>query len=205
MAAERQGALAGVLLAAGQSTRMGQNKLLLRLGGDTLVRRAALAALSAGLEPLIVVLGHERERVQAELAGLACTPVFNEEFALGQSTSLRRGFQAVPDQCAGAIALLADMPFVSAAELRNLVERWRASSAPLAISTYDGVVAPPQLYGRALFAELRALAADGRGRQLIQAHRGQALEVAQPASALADLDVPADVERARSAIERAPA
>ncbi|HEY5676319.1 MAG TPA: NTP transferase domain-containing protein, partial [Myxococcales bacterium] len=73
--------IAGVVLAAGLSSRMGTNKMLLQLGGTSLVRRAVSTALSAGLDPVVVVLGHQGERVRAELGGLPCTAVENAEYA----------------------------------------------------------------------------------------------------------------------------
>jgi molybdenum cofactor cytidylyltransferase len=200
MSGERTGPVAGVILAAGLSTRMGRNKLLLELGGEGVLRRTVQVAAAAGLDPLLVVLGHDAERVREELRGLRCTAVFNAAYSEGMSTSLREGFRAVPDETAGGVALLGDMPLVSAAMIAALVDRFRAGRATLVISNYDGVVAPPVLYGRALFAELRALEAGDAGRQVVQRHRGEAEEIAWPASALADLDVPADLERARAAL-----
>jgi CTP:molybdopterin cytidylyltransferase MocA len=70
------------------------------------------------------------------------------------------------------------------------------------LSTYGEVLAPPTLYGRALFAELRALAGDGCGRRVVKRHRAEALEVEWPVSALADLDEPADIEGARARMEQ---
>jgi len=96
MPGERTGPVAGVVLAAGTSSRMGENKLLFRVEGETLVRRAVQTALSAGLEPVIVVLGHEAERAIAELSGLEIEPVFNDEYARGIHTSLKTGIAAVP-------------------------------------------------------------------------------------------------------------
>src|SRR5260370_7384248 len=84
--------VAGVLLAAGASSRMGTNKLFLELGGVTLLRRAARTALSAGLDPLLVVLGHESDRARAELEGVASTPVLNPDYASGMNTPLRPAF-----------------------------------------------------------------------------------------------------------------
>lgn len=189
--------VAGVLLAAGKSSRMGQNKLLVELEGQSLLRRALDTASGAGLRPLLVVVGHERERAQKELAGLDCEIVVNPDYARGMNTSLAAGIAAVPGSAGGAVVMLADMPFVSAAMIRALVERWRAAEAPLAISTYDGVVAPPTLYGRALFSEIDALDGDGCGKRIIRQHRGEAVELAWPAPALADLDVPEDLDRVR--------
>jgi molybdenum cofactor cytidylyltransferase len=198
MRPDRQGPVAGVVLAAGMSTRMGENKLLLRLGGATVLRNAVGTALSAGLSPVLVVLGHESQRTRAELEGLPCTPLVNPDYAQGINTSLRAGFRALPDALAGAVALLADMPFVTATMVCRLVDRFRAGREPLVISTYDGVVAPPALYGRALFDEVRALEGEGCGKRVIKAHRSEAAEIAWPGAALADLDVPEDLARARA-------
>ena len=200
MSGERTGPVAGVILAAGLSTRMGRNKLLLELGGESVLHRSVEVAAAAGLDPLVVVLGHEAERVREELRGLPCTAVFNAAYSEGMSTSLREGFRAVPDEAACGVALLGDMPLVSAAMIAALVDRFRAGRATLVSSNYGGVLAPPVLYGRALFAELRALQAGDAGRQVVQRHRREAEEIAWPASALADLDVPADLERARAAL-----
>ncbi len=198
---DRSGRIAGVVLAAGTSSRMGRNKLFLTLGGVTVLRRAVETAMAAGLDPVLVVLGHESDRARAELAGLSHIDVLNEEYASGMNTSLRAGIAALPEDAPGAVVLLADMPFVSAEMIRRLAGEFRTSAAPLVVSTYDGVVAPPILYGRALFPELRALDADVCGKRVVHRYRGEAIEIRWPASALADLDVPEDVEHARVRVE----
>ena len=190
--------VAGVLLAAGMSSRMGKNKLFVELAGKSLLRRAVDTATGAGLRPILVVLGHERERAQAELEGLSCQVVANPDYVRGMNTSLQKGIAAVPRSAAAAVVMLADMPFVSAAMIRELIERWREAGTPLAISSYGGVMAPPTLYGRALFSEIDALDGDGCGKRVIQRHRGEAVEVEWPAQALTDLDLPEDVDRVRA-------
>jgi molybdenum cofactor cytidylyltransferase len=199
---DRSGHVAGVVLAAGTSSRMGRNKLFLPLGGTSVLRRAVASAREAGLDPVLVVLGHESGRALAELEGLPCTPVLNAEYAKGMNTSVRAGISAVPAGATGAVVMLADMPFVTAGMVRSLVDRFRAGEAPLVVSTYGEVLAPPILYGRALFEELRALGGDGCGKRVVKAHRAEAVEMAWPPSALADLDVPEDLERVRTRIER---
>jgi len=178
---------------------MGKNKLFLELGGSSLLRRSARTAAAAGLDPLLVVLGHESDRARAELEGISCTPVLNADYARGMYTSLRAGIAAVPEGAPAAVVMLADMPFVTAEMVRELIERWQGE--PLAVSLYEGVVAPPILYARALFPELRELDGEGCGKRVVNRHRKDALEVPRPAAALADLDVPADVERVRSVLE----
>lgn len=195
MSLESRGPVAGVLLAGGTSSRMGTNKLLFEVEGESLLRRAARRALEAGLAPLVVVLGHEAERAQATLVGLACATVLNPNYEEGIVTSLRTGLTALPATASAAMVLLADMPFVTAAMIAALVERYQTTTAPLVISDYEGVTAPPMLYDRALFPELHAMD-DGRcGRQVVRRHRAKAEVLAWPAAALADIDVPEDAER----------
>lgn len=196
---DRSGPVAGILLAAGTSSRMGQNKLLLELDGEPLLRRAARRALEAGLSPLIVVLGHEADRARAELAGLPCRPVINPDFEKGITSSLHAGLAAVPDDASALVVILADMPHVTPEMLAGLVERHRAGTAPLVISDYEGVSAPPMLYDRSLFGELAAMPGPGCGRQVVKRHRDKADVCTWPAAALADVDVPEDYERTRTA------
>ncbi len=189
--------VAGIVLAAGLSTRMGTNKMLLQLGGTTLVRRAIGTALAARLDPVLVVLGHESDRVQAELAGLAVTPVLNPEYAQGMNTSLRAGARALPADVAAAVVLLGDMPLVDAAMVRSLVDAFKRSRPPLVVSVYGEVVAPPILYARPLFSELRALDAEACGKRVVKQHRARAGELRWPVESLTDLDLPDDLRRVR--------
>jgi molybdenum cofactor cytidylyltransferase len=183
-----------VVLAAGLSARLGTNKLLLRLDSEPLVRRAARLALEAGLSPVIVVLGHEAEQVAAALDGLPVVSVVNPDFRAGMHRTLQHGIEQVPAECAAAVVLLADMPFVSAAMLAELVARFRSGAEPLVLSLYGEVQAPPTLYARSLFPEIAA-AGEACGRQIVLAHRGEAAELRWPEAALADIDRPEDAAR----------
>lgn len=201
----RRAPVGGILLAAGLSSRMGENKLLLEVDGEPLVARSARRAVAAGLAPLVVVLGHEAERVRPALGGVDCQAVVNPDFAQGIVGSLCTGLDALPAETAAAAVLLADMPFVTAGMIAALVARYRESTAPLVISDYAGVAAPPMLYDRALFAELRAMD-DGRcGKQVVRRHRHEAEVLSWPAAALADLDTPEDVARMAGAAPAGPA
>jgi molybdenum cofactor cytidylyltransferase len=197
MPAEALPAVAGVLLAAGSSSRMGSNKLLLEMGGESIVRRAARRALAAGLDPLIVVLGHQAELSGDQLRGLPCSPLINTDYEKGIASSLRTGVAGLPATVAAAVVLLADMPLVTVEMLAAIVARYRGTGCRLVISDYQGVTAPPMLYDRALFDELLAGGDGRRGRQVVKRHRDEAQVLSWPAAALADLDVPEDVERVR--------
>jgi len=190
--------VAAVVLAAGSSTRMGRNKMLLDLGDRTVVRRAVQAVIDAGVDRVVVVLGHEAERVEAELSGLPCTRVVNPEHALGVGTSLHRGIAHAADGADAIVVTLADMPFVSAGMIATVVERYRETRAPLVVSRYGEIQAPPTLYDRALFAELLAVPDERCGKQVVRRHLDEAVAVAWPEDALRDIDVAEDYERVRA-------
>ena len=191
----RSVAVAGVVLAAGSSRRFGRNKLLLAYEGESLARRACRIALEAALDPVIVVLGHEAERVREELGGLAVRAVVNPAHARGMSTSLAAGIAAMPAEPEAAVVLLADMPRVTAAMIAGVVRAFRETGALLVASSYGGAQAPPTLYARALFPELGGAEGEGGGKRVIRRHQHALVRVEWPAAALADVDREEDWER----------
>ncbi|HEY0557642.1 MAG TPA: nucleotidyltransferase family protein [Thermoanaerobaculia bacterium] len=196
MPADREGPVAGILLAAGTSSRMGSNKMLFELEGESVLRRAARRALAAGLSPLVVVLGHEADKAKRELDGLPCQWTLNPLYEQGINSSLKAGITAVRDLDAkAAMVMLADMPYVTTEMIAAMIARFRASVAPLAISDYAGVNAPPMVYDQSLFGELLAMEGEGCGRQVVKRHKGEAEVLPWPVAALADLDVPEDYAR----------
>jgi molybdenum cofactor cytidylyltransferase len=191
--------VAGVVLAAGTSTRMGSNKLFLEINGETIVHRAVRRAIEAGLDPVIVVVGHEADRTREAIDTLRCQPVFNPNFEAGVNSSLRAGIYAASETAAqAAVVILADMPFVTSEMIATLVDEYQQGTAPLVVSDYEGVNAPPVLYDRSLFPELAMSEGQGCGKHVVKRHRDEARSVAWPAAALADLDVPEDVERMKA-------
>jgi molybdenum cofactor cytidylyltransferase len=198
MPSRREGPIAGILLAAGTSSRMGSNKMLFQLDGESILRRAVRRALEGGLSPLIVVLGHEFDKASKEVEDLRCQWAFNPMYRDGINSSVKAGILAVHRDSRAALVMLADMPFVTSEMIATMVERYRASEAPLVISDYGGVNAPPMLYDRSLFDELLTMTGEGCGRQVVKRHRDEAEVLAWPESALADLDVPEDYERIKA-------
>ena len=190
----KQLGVAGIVLAAGSSTRMGRNKLLLQVAGESLVRRAVRVANEAGLDPVVVVTGHARETVEREIADMDCVPVFNADHSAGIQTSAASGVAGVAGTCDAAVVMLADMPFVTASMLRTLVARYREEGPPLVVSRYGGEVnAPPMLYDQVLFHEVARMR-KGCGREVVRRHHARALQVDWPAARLRDLDRPGDYE-----------
>lgn len=186
--------IAGIVLAAGASKRFGRNKLLLSWEGESLARRAARVALEAGLDPVVVVLGHDAARVAQELAGLPVRTVVNAAHAKGMNTSLAAGVAELPADAGAAVVLLGDMPRVTAEMVASLVRTFRETGAPLVASDYAGVHAPPTLYARPLFPELGGPEGEGSGRRVARRHEAESVRVAWPAEALADVDREEDWE-----------
>ena len=189
--------VAGVILAAGASRRMGKNKMLLRLEGESLIRRAAQRALAAGLSPVVVVLGHEADRLRAELKGLPLAFAINPDHTGPTSGSLHRGLDTLGPDVDAVVVMLGDMVRVTVETLAMLIAAARGTDAPLVVSRYGDVTAPPLLFRRALFGELFAWTGEGCGKAVVQAHKHEAMYVDRPVALLADVDTPEDFEALR--------
>lgn len=190
--------IAGIILAAGASQRMGTNKMLLKIDDEAVVRRAVRRARFAGLSPLVVVVGHDAERVQAELNGFTCEFALNADFAGPTSTSVHTALMQLRPTVEAAVVMLADMVHVTGEMVRAIVDTARETGAPLVVSRYGGVIAPPMLYRRSLFLELLAWNDDGSGNAVVKAHLHEAAIKDWPESALADIDTPEDFEKLKS-------
>jgi molybdenum cofactor cytidylyltransferase len=183
---------AAIVLAAGASRRMGRNKMLLDVDGVPMVRRTVQRVIDAGASPVIVVLGNEPDAVRAALAGLACVFTDNPDYTGPTSGSLHAGLRALPDDVDATLVLLADMVHVTSDMLRALIDADAAHSAPLTVSRYGDVLAPPLLFRRALWPELLAWHGEGCGKQVVRAHESEAVILDWPAEALQDVDTPED-------------
>ena len=187
--------IGAIVLAAGASTRMRRNKLLLTLEGEPLVRRAVRRALAAGLAPVVVVVGNEAEKVREALIGMDCEWVENPDFTGPTSGSLHLGIRQLASDVGAAVVILADMIHVTDVMLRALMVRAEQSDAPLVVSQYGDVLAPPLLFRRAILAELLAWHGEGCGKQVVRQHRAEAEMVDWPLAALEDVDTPEDWAR----------
>jgi molybdenum cofactor cytidylyltransferase len=190
--------IAGIILAAGKSSRMGaMNKLLIPIEGKPMVRRAAEAVLAAGLSPVLVVTGHQRELVEEALKGLAVTVLNNKDFADGMSTSLRCGLKAVPAECDGAVVALGDMPLVSAKEIGQLVNAFNpVEGRDIIVPTRRGKRGNPVLWARRFFGEMTAAGGDVGARNLFAAYPEAVVEVEMAGDGvLTDIDTPQALAR----------
>ena len=184
-----------VVLAAGSSSRMGMPKQLLQFQGQTLLRRAALAALGAGCRPVVVVTGAHAGRTREELRGLDVLEVLNELWETGMASSVRAGVSALTESDASAVVLtLCDQPHVTSETINALVAAHRATGSPVVASEYGGSVGVPALFGRSLFHELMLLEGQEGAKQVIKRHAREARFVAFPGGET-DVDTPDDFAR----------
>jgi molybdenum cofactor cytidylyltransferase len=203
---EKGGRVAAVVLAAGRSTRMGAiNKLIAEIGGKPLVRIAAEQALASRASPVIVVTGHERERVEAALAGLPVRLVHNPDYAEGLGTSLKAGIAAVPAEADGAIVCLGDMPQVDSALIDRLITAFDPERGALVVvPSTEGRRGNPVLWSRRFFPDLMAIQGDIGARHLIGADTEAVVEVpVADDAALTDVDTPESLSAVKAEIERA--
>lgn len=194
--------MAGVVLAAGESRRMGQAKQLLSAGGEILLARALRAALNACLEPVVLVLGFESDRIVSSLGSLRDHPklrlVENPRYREGMSTSLIAGLSVVEEDRDFIMVLLGDMPHVTPGLINRLCEETMASGCPLGAVTVRGRRSLPVVIGRPLYAEVRRLTGDVGARSLFQRHPDRVCRVETGSEYDdADVDTPEDLARFR--------
>lgn len=195
MFASDSAGVAAVILAAGASSRMGSPKQTLRYRGESLLRRAALAALGAGCRPVVVVTGAHAELSRRELEGLGVREAFNPYWETGMASSVRAGVEALAGADAdGVVLMLCDQPHVTAEVISGLVAAHRATLRSVVASAYGGGFGVPALFGRTLFAELAQLEGAAGARQVIKRHASEAHFLPFPGGET-DVDTPDDFSR----------
>jgi molybdenum cofactor cytidylyltransferase len=187
--------VSAVVMAAGASTRMRTQKLLLPFGGEPLVRRAVRQVLAAGFDDVLVVLGGDHEATLAALEGLPVRHAINLQFASGMGSSFRAAVEHLAGSDAAMFAL-ADQPFVTTHEYRAVLDTYLEHTPPIVCVRYGEVVAPPHLFEREFFAELGRL--QHGARPVLQRHVERTTVLQFPPDLLVDIDTPQDYESAKS-------
>jgi molybdenum cofactor cytidylyltransferase len=187
--------VSAVVLAAGASTRMGTQKLLLPFGSEPLVRRAVRQVCAAGFDEVLVVLGSEHQATLAALDGLPFRHAINMQFASGMGSSFRTAVEHLADSDAAMFAL-ADQPFVTTNEYRSVLDTYRQHAPPIVSVRYGEVMAPPHLFEREFFPELAKL--QHGARSVLQRHVERTTVLQFPPDLLVDIDTPEDYDLAKS-------
>lgn len=201
--------IAALVLAAGQSTRMGaDNKLLLPFRDSTVVGETVDAVLGSGVSQTVVVLGHEAERVREALSGKAVTLVENPAYREGMATSVHAGIRALAPGTEAVMVCLSDLPLVEAAELRSLMEAFAAAGQKsLAVPVFQGRRGNPVLFSIDYRDEiLHVRGAVGGCKSLVARYPRQVLEVEMDSDhVLQDIDTMETYRRVLARAGEAPA
>ncbi len=187
-----------VILAAGESRRMGEPKLLLPLRGKTMIEAVVDKVLAAGLSGVAVVVGGA-PGVRTALAGKPVLFVDNPDFSRGMLSSVQRGLRALPADATSALIVLADQPLIPESAIRAVLAAGQCGSKGLVVPIHRGRRGHPLLISLAYRSEVEGLDAGVGLRQLLARHPDDILEVEVPdPDFLEDVDTPADYRRVRS-------
>ena len=189
--------ISAVILAAGASTRMGVQKLLLPLGGEPLLRRTVRQVCDAGFDDVLVVVGSDWEKTLMALDGLPIRHAVNAEYASGMGSSFRTAVSHLGGSRAAMFAL-ADQPFVTTNEYRTVLDTYRRQAPAIVSVRYGEVMAPPHLFEREFFPELAQLVHGAR--PVLQRHVERTMVLQFPPDLLMDIDTPEDYELAKSRV-----
>ena len=187
----------GILLAAGESRRMGYPKPLLEIGDETFVAHLAATMLRV-VGHLTVVVGAHADRVRPAIPADPRTSIIeNPDWAQGQLSSIKAGLRALPPDTSASLIHLTDHPTVKAETFAAVVDAYRQSKKPIVIARYGGRRGHPVLFDRAMFAELLAAPEDQGARVVVNADASRIvyIDVDDP-GILLDLDTPEDLARA---------
>ena len=189
--------ISGILLAAGESRRMGSPKALLAYQGQTFLERICTAFFDAGVDELIVVLGAWEDRLRPALPRHpALRTVVNPHYAQGQLSSLVCGLGALSPDSAAAVVNLVDHPLVRPETIAALMASFRTDPLPIIIATHQGERGHPVLFSRRVYAELLAAPLDKGAKTVVRKDPARVRQVPlDDPGIVADIDTPQDYGR----------
>ena len=185
--------IAAIVLAAGQSSRMGANKLLLRLDGKPLIAHAVDTARASNVTSIVMVLGHQAEKIRALFDGGDVKFVLNENYRRGMAGSLKCGIAAALDDCEGAMIFLGDMPDIDAELTNRIIAAFDPGQGrAVVVPVKAGRRGHPVLWGRRFFPLLQQkLSGDSGAKSVIEENAGWVVRVETAQDGVfADIDTP---------------
>jgi molybdenum cofactor cytidylyltransferase len=182
-----------IVLAAGESRRMGMPKALLRFGDTTFLSQIVSVLQQSEVDGVTVVLGAQAAAIRASTDLSGVDVVVNEDYRRGQLSSLVAGLRSLPSQTEAILLCLVDNPLITGATVNRVVRAFHETGKPIVIPVFKGRRGHPALFARAMFDELLNAPADEGARYVVQSHRDQVFEVAMPEPAiLTRIDTPED-------------
>ncbi len=188
--------VAAIVLAAGESGRMGTPKALLRIGGKTFIRHIVDVLNSSEVEKVVVVLGASAEEIKRELAGLDVTLAINQNHSAGQLSSVLKGIETVePISPDGVLLHTVDNPMVDSDVINALVTKFSEASCLIALPTFMGKRGHPVLFSAKLFGELKKAPPDMGARSVVWSRAAEVVEVeTKDEGIICDIDTREDYE-----------
>jgi molybdenum cofactor cytidylyltransferase len=182
-----------VVLAAGESLRMGRQKLALPFGGRTVIETVVTAALDSAADRTLVVLGADQDKVRRLLSPYPVRFALNEEFRLGMLSSIQTGFRAVPPEARAIVIMLGDQPAIPAQVVDEVIGTYRRRGRGIVVPVFEGRRGHPVLIEARYRQEVLGLDPEVGLRQLLRSHPDDIAEVdASTGAVLRDLDRPED-------------
>lgn len=181
-----------LVLAAGASTRLGQPKQLVRIGGRPVLHGVVSRAAAIGDHTVTVVIGAHAADLTRLLAQTPASVVVNRHWQEGMASSIRCGLAAVPVSAESVLILLGDQVAVTTDDLKRLVNACQGQEGMIVAASYDQRVGVPAIFPRECFSELAQLRGDVGARQLLERHSHRLVRVPMPNAAV-DLDTPEDL------------
>jgi molybdenum cofactor cytidylyltransferase len=189
--------IAGIVLAAGLSRRMGRPKLLLDWGGKSVIRRVVEQVMAQGVDEVIVVVGHEAAAIRRALSSLSVRFVQNPRPEAGQASSIACGVSALAPGAEAALIVLGDQPALPPEIIPRLLQTFTQSGKSIVAPAYRGVQGNPVLFAASVFPELLSLTGDLGARSVVEKVPARIAAVPFDLPMPADLDMPEDYERLR--------
>jgi molybdenum cofactor cytidylyltransferase len=191
--------ISAIILAAGQSRRMGQPKMLLSWGKRTVIEHVVATFLEAGVEDILVVTGGKHERVDKAIDEYPVRKIYNKEYPAGEMlSSLQCGLRELPEETRAALIGLGDQPQVREKSIRSICDAYRESASPLIVPSFQMKRGHPWLVARSLWNEILSLQPPQTPRDFLNNHAPEILYVNLSTSTiLADLDTPEDYMKSR--------
>ena len=186
-----------ILLAAGESKRMGTPKQLLPYQGCSLIRHAATTAVASNCNPIIVVLGAKSDRISPEIKDLPVHIAYNTQWQQGMSASIAIGINTLLNiniDFDAVVVALADQPFITAQTYNRLIERYCQNYSLAVASNYSDTLGVPALFARTLIRELLQMKHQGGAKQILKKYSDRAFNLDLPEAAI-DIDTPTDYQR----------
>lgn len=181
-----------LILAAGASTRLGQPKQLVKLGGRPALHIVVSNAVSLAGHGVTVVIGAHAREMTHLLAHSPASVIVNRHWEEGMGSSLRFGVAALPPACDAVLVLLGDQVGVTADDLKRLASAWKGEESMIAASVYDQHVGVPAIFPRLCFSELMDVRGDHGARSVLERNSYRLVRVPMPNAAI-DLDTPEDL------------